>query len=148
MWSVAAAVDRRRHRSTVSRTAGIFIAAEREPRHVAGARVLAGRVEAVGADEVRVGEPEPPACAFISVANAGKLGAVASASASAASLADWIRARLDEVGDRDAARRPEVDRLLADGGRAGIDADDVPSFRCWSATITVISFVIEAIGVR
>ena len=54
-----AARDRRRSRSrTIARTTGVLHRDRREPRHVARARHVAGRVEAVGAHEVRVAQAE------------------------------------------------------------------------------------------
>ena len=132
---------------TAVRTAGIVIATtasrvtsralERSP----GASRPSGRTKF---ESVR---PSVFACAFISPANAEKLGAVASASASAASLADWIRAAFTRSatvicwwGSRYADSWPTA-------AARGSTLTTWESFRCWRATMTVISFVIEAIGV-
>ena len=69
-----------------------------------------------------------PSCfafAFISSAKAGKLGAVASASASAASFADWIIEPLTRSATVIAWPALEVDRLLPDGRGARVDVHDV-----------------------
>ena len=55
----------------------------------------------------------------------GSSGAVASASASAASFADWISAPLTRSATVISWPALEVDRLLADRGRARVDVDDV-----------------------
>ena len=121
----------------------------RELGHVAGARDVAGRVEAVRVGEVRVGEPE--------LRGRGRSSARRSARPSRGRRTRRSRsprrsrsARARHGSGRAASRAPraEVDRRLADrGGWREIVATS-SSEACSSATSAVISFVIDAIGSR
>ena len=143
------AADRPRSPGAPSaRTNGTRIASRGERRHVARARVRAGRVEPVGADEVRVGEAERGGLRVHQLGERRRSRARRRARAR--------RRRCSPTGSappRSSSRTvicspaAQVDALLADRRRARVDARRRPRASRWSsATSTVISFVIDAIA--
>ena len=110
---------------TVSRTNRVRISDPRELRDVGCARVLAGRVEPVGADEMRVAQPELRGLGV----HQRREGRVVRRDRERERVGGVVRRldqrTLDQVADGELLAGVEVDRRLADRGGARVDGDDV-----------------------
>ena len=97
----------------------------RELRDVGRARVLAGRVEPVGADEVRVAQPERRRLLVHQPRERRVVGRDRQRERVGSVVRRLDQRALDQVADRQLLAGVELDRRLADRGGARVDGDDV-----------------------
>ncbi len=148
MWSVRPPSISPDTWSTVFRTTGRLIAASARRVTSRALEYSPGASRPSGRTKCESGRPSRRALAFIRSANCSKLGTVASASASAASFADWIRAPLTRSPTVSSSPAASAIDSCPTAAARGSTVTTSRSRRWSSATSTVISFVIDAIGIR